>query len=68
MIQNVETWKPSVESCRTQVANAALTVSSLMVETLAIQFPRLCSAVRDALSSLVEQLAEEVSVRCVVAW
>lgn len=65
MIQNVETWKPAVESCRTQAANAALTVASLLVETLAIQFPRLCSAVRDALAALVEQLAEEVSVRCV---
>ncbi|CAN0543901.1 unnamed protein product, partial [Ectocarpus sp. 12 AP-2014] len=63
MIQNVETWRPAVESCRSQAANAALTVASLLVETLALQFPRLCSAVRDALASLVEQLAEEVSVR-----
>lgn len=63
MIQNVETWRQPVESCRTQAANAALTVASLLVETLAIQFPRLCSAVRDALAGLVEQLAEEVSVR-----
>eukprot|EP00752_Nemacystus_decipiens_P002787 g2603.t1 len=63
MIQNVETWRPAVESCRSQAANAALTVASLLVETLAVQFPRLCSAVRDALASLVEQLAEEVSVR-----
>lgn len=63
MIQNVETWRPAVESCRTKCANAALTVASLLVETLAIQFPRLCSAVRDAISALIEQLAEEVSVR-----
>ncbi|CAM9711133.1 unnamed protein product, partial [Choristocarpus tenellus] len=66
MIQNVESWRPAVESCRTQAslsANAALTVASLLVETLAVQFPRLCAAVRDALASLVEQLAEEVSNR-----
>lgn len=63
MIQNVETWRPAVETCRSEAANAALTVASLLVETLALQFPRLCTAVRNALAALVEQLAEEVSVR-----
>ena len=63
MIKNVETWRPAVETCRSQAANATLTVASLLVESLAVQFPRLCTAVRDALAGLVENLAEEVSVR-----
>jgi hypothetical protein len=45
---------------RSQIANATLAIASLLVEALAIQFPKLCAAIRDAISSLVEQLAEEV--------
>ncbi|CAM9199600.1 unnamed protein product, partial [Discosporangium mesarthrocarpum] len=75
MIKNVESWRPAVEAtlcCKCpshappppwQAANATLTVASLLVETLAVQFPRLCVAVRDSLAGLVEQLAEEVSER-----
>ncbi|CAM9560457.1 unnamed protein product, partial [Phaeothamnion confervicola] len=64
MIQNVETWRPAVEMCRSAAANAMLTVASLLIETLAVQqYPRLCAAVRDVVSSLVEELAEDAAVR-----
>jgi hypothetical protein len=65
MVQNVETWRPAVEACRTQVASATLTIASLLIQALALQFPRLCAAIRDAVSGLVEQLADEV---CEGAW
>jgi interferon-induced GTP-binding protein Mx1 len=63
MVKNVETWKPAVEACWTSTANAALSVSSLLIDTLALQFPKLCLTVRDVVSGLIEDLADEVSER-----
>ena len=51
-------------SIRSQTANATLSIASLLIDALAVQFPKLCGAVRDALSVLLEQLAEEVCELC----
>ncbi len=63
IVQNVELWRPAVETSRTSITNATLEVTSLLIDTLAVQYPKLCSSVREVLSRVLEELSEDVSLR-----
>ncbi len=63
IVKNVELWRPAVEETRTSITNLTLEMTSLLIDSLAVQYPKLCSSVREVLSRLLEELSEDVSIR-----
>ncbi len=50
IVQNVELWRPAVEMSRASITNATLEVTSLLIDTIAVQYPKLSSSIRELVS------------------
>ncbi len=53
IVKSVELWRPAVETSWASITNVTLEVTSLLIDTLAVQYPKLSSSVRDVVSAWV---------------
>jgi len=61
IIENVDSWHPAVNRCRSDIITITHQVTAQLIEVLAPQFPQLCSKVQGMVSTIIERRAEELT-------